>query len=456
MKRFLIWFFIAVVLVGGVYGYYRWRQAQQSSSLDNLQKTPAVRGGLTATIGATGQVRSKQTASLSWKTSGAVADTFYSVGDEVKAGDKLAELVQTSLPQPVILAQADLETAQRALDDLYTNAETARVQSLQSIASFARAVKEAQYQLDNFTVPDEQARLQPMEAFDEMNARLDRARQNFEPYKFFPSGDSTREDLKEKLDTAQSDFNVAVKRLDYTYALETAKANLDKARKDFERWKDGPRPEEVAAAKARISAAQATLSQAWIEAPFSGTITFVEPQPGDLVSPGSPAFRLDDLGSLLVDLAVSEIDINQIATGQKVTLSFDAIRNKVYDGVVTSVDRVGSSNQGVVDFNVTVELTNPDEQVKPGMTAAVNVVVSQLSDVLLVPNRAVRFKNGDQVVYLLRDGQVVPIVIQLGASSDTDSQVVDGELKLGDQIILNPPTEYETDGPPPFVHGGGS
>lgn len=85
----------------------------------------------------------------------------------------------------------------------------------------------------------------------------------------------------------------------------------------------------------------------------------------------------------------------------------------------------------MVDFNVTVELTNPDEQVKPGMTAAVNVVVSQLSDVLLVPNRAVRFKNGDQVVYLLRDGQVVPVVIQLGASSDTDSQVVDGELKVG-------------------------
>ncbi len=220
MKRFLIWFLIAAVLVGGIYGYYRWRQAQQSSSLDDLQKTPAVRGGLTATIGATGQVRSKQTASLSWKTSGAVEETFFSVGDEVKEGDKLAELVQTSLPQPVILAQADLETAQRALDDLYTNAETARVQSLQSIASFARAVKEAQYQLDNFTVPDEQARLQPMEAFDEMNARLDQARQNFEPYKFFPSGDSTREDLKEKLDTAQSEFNVAVKRLDYTMRLK--------------------------------------------------------------------------------------------------------------------------------------------------------------------------------------------------------------------------------------------
>ena len=51
-------------------------------------------------------------------------------------------------------------------------------------------------------------------------------------------------------------------------------------------------------------------------------------------------------------------------------------------------------NQGVVDFTVTVELIDPDEQVKPGMTAAVNIIVSQLSDVLLVPNRAVRFKDG--------------------------------------------------------------
>lgn len=456
MKRIWTVLIIAVVLTGAGFGYYQWRKGQQAASFSNLQTSTAAQGDLTATIGATGQVRSKQTASLSWKTSGIVAEIYHSVGDSVAEGTRLADLVPTSLPQNVILAQAELESAQRALDDLYTNADTARIQALQSIANYARAVKDAQYQLDNFTVPDEQSQLQPMEAFDLLNKRLDQARQAFEPYKFYPSGNSTREDLKENLDNAQADFNVAVKRLDYDYALQIAQANLEKARQDYDRWKNGPRPEEIAAANARIDAAKATLSQAWIESPFSGVITFSQPQTGDLVAPGELAFRLDDLSSLLIDLAVSEIDINQIENGQEVQLSFDAIRLKEYHGTVVSVDRVGISNQGVVDFTVTVELTDPDEQVRPGMTAAVNVIVSQLTDVLLVPNRAVRFKEGRQVIYLLRQNQIVPVNIQLGATSDTNSEVIEGDLKVGDQIILNPSTEFETNGPPAFVRGGGS
>jgi len=115
---------------------------------------------------------------------------------------------------------------------------------------------------------------------------------------------------------------------------------------------------------------------------------------------------------------------------------------------------VGTVNQGVVDFYVTVRLTNPDEQVKPGMTAAVTIVVSQLDDVLLVPNRAVRFKDGKQVVYILKDNQIVPVNIKLGASADVSSQVIDGELKVGDLIILNPPAQFQQGGPPPFARGG--
>jgi HlyD family secretion protein len=182
-------------------------------------------------------------------------------------------------------------------------------------------------------------------------------------------------------------------------------------------------------------------------------VTLVNTQPGDQVSVGAPAFRLDDQSSLLVDLSVSEVDINQIRPGQDVTLTFDAIRGKEYNGVVTEVDRVGSEVQGAVEFRVTVELTNPDEDVKPGMTAAVNVVVDQLEDVLLVPNRAVRFRDGKQVVYILKDNQIVPVTIQIGASSDTSSQVIDGELQIGDLIVLNPPTVFESNGPPPFVQG---
>jgi HlyD family secretion protein len=455
MRKIITILIILAILAAGGYGFYLWRQRQQAAATSNLETIPAARGSLTATIGATGQVRSQQTASLVWKTSGTVQDVYAEVGDSVKTGARLAELAQTSLPQTIILAQADLESANQALDDLYTNAEIAKVQATQSIATFAKDVKSAQYQLDNFTIPESQAGLATLDALDLMKQKLEQATAAFEPYKFLPSGNKTRDEFKETLDLAQSDYNAAVKRLDYENALEVAKANLNKARKDYEKWKNGPSADEIAATKARIAAAQATLSQAWVEAPFDGTVSLAIPQPGDLVNPNTTAFRIDDMSSLLVDLAVSEVDINQIEVSQPVSLTFDAIRGGIYHGEVVSVDRVGTINQGVVEFIVTVKLTNADEQVKPGMTAAVNIVVSQLQDVLLVPNRAVRFKDGKQVVYILQNNQTVPVNIKLGASAETTSQVLEGDLKVGDLIILNPPTQFEQNGPPGGGRGGG-
>jgi HlyD family secretion protein len=142
-----------------------------------------------------------------------------------------------------------------------------------------------------------------------------------------------------------------------------------------------------------------------------------------------------------VDVQVSEVDINNVKLGQPVTLSFDAIQDKPYNGVVSQVAPVGDVVQGVVNFNVTVELTDADENVKPGMTAAVNIVVDQITDTLLVPNRAVRVVDGKQVVYILDNGQLKAVEIVLGASSDSQSAVVSGNLQAGDQIVLNPPQD---------------
>ena len=80
------------------------------------------------------------------------------------------------------------------------------------------------------------------------------------------------------------------------------------------------------------------------------------------------------------------------------------------------------------------------QQVKPGMTAAVNIIVKQVNDQLLVPNRAVRFVDGQRVVYVLKDGKPVETKIVLGASSDTMSVLAGGDLKEGDLLILNPPS----------------
>jgi HlyD family secretion protein len=158
-----------------------------------------------------------------------------------------------------------------------------------------------------------------------------------------------------------------------------------------------------------------------------------------MVSPGTQAFRLDDLSHLLVDLQISEVDINNITIGQPVTVTFDAVQGKSYNGQVARISQAGDATGSGVNFTVTVELSESDNLVRPGMTAAVNITVRELSNALLVQNRAVRQVNGKRVVYVLKDTLPVAVEIRLGATSDTTSEVAGGDLKEGDLVILNPP-----------------
>jgi HlyD family secretion protein len=87
------------------------------------------------------------------------------------------------------------------------------------------------------------------------------------------------------------------------------------------------------------------------------------------------------------------------------------------------------------------------------MTAAVNIVINQLENVLTVPNRAVRLVDGETVVYLLKNNAIQMVSIKIGASSDVVSEVLSGDLKEGDKVILNPPSsimDLDFQGGPPF------
>lgn len=517
MKRKWIIAIIAVlVVVAGIVGFSYFRQQRQAAAATMFQTVPAANGDLTATVGATGVVRANQTALLPWQTAGTVESVNVQVNDQVSANQVLASLELTSLPQAIILAQADLVSAQKALDDLL-NSQIQQAQSLQTVENAQQALEDArnpellqaraqeaiaaaEKSVENAERALRWAQSPANESYvDEAQAqvtlakdRLDKAKEKYAPYENKPEDNLVRARLLSEMAAAQQQYDFAVRRLNglqgtaaqsdialYEANLATAKAQLLEAQREwervkegpnaadvslleaqladaqreYERVKDGPDPDDITVAEARIAAAQATLNLARIVAPFDGTITAVESKPGDQVTAGTLAFRLDDLSRQLVDVQVSEVDINRIQEGQPVTLIFDAILNKVYNGVVSEVSPVGTTTQGTVDFNVTVELTDADNAVRPGMTAAVNMVVDQLEDVLLVPNRAVRALEGERVVYVLRDGSPQPVEITLGASSDEMSQVLEGELNIGDQIVLNPPTVFDQNGPPPFVRG---
>jgi len=382
-----------------------------------FQTQTLARGDLTATIGATGTVRANQSAVLPWQTTGTVAQVNVKVGDHVNKGDVLATLLQTSLPQNVILAQADLVSAQQALTDLL-DSDTARANAWIALRNAQTAYKNA---LNNRTALNGPVTYQEVILTQVGSVSVPQVK--------------TYRSKADPSDIADADAQLAL-----------AKAQLEDAQRAYDRVQGGPSSDDLSAAQARVDAAQATLSVAHIVAPFGGTITQANPISGDQVAVGTQAFRVDDLSDLMVDVQVSEVDINSVAAGQPATITFDAVSGKQYNGTVSEVSQAGNVVSGEVNFTVTVELTNADADVKPGMTAAVNIIVNQVKDQLLVPNQAVRLVNGSRAVYVLVNNKPQQINITLGASSDTMSVVTGGNLKVGDLVILNPPTQLQGGG----------
>jgi HlyD family secretion protein len=367
----------------------------QSNAAANVYQTESVaRGSLTANVEATGTVRAGQSATLIWNTSGRVKSVQGSVGDAVTANQVLAWLEAGSLSGEVTLAESDLVSAQQELDSL-ANSNSKQAQAMQTLADAKQTVQDAEDTLDFYErtskarvseelLKDYREQIKQSKdqlkmvtwvynrflGYDKMDAgRTEKARMTV-----------TLTNLNQNLIDLIANYNWYTGKpgellMEQTRAeLALAKAKLEDAQRELDRLNNGGNMDDLKAARARVAAAQSTINQSKIVAPFNGTLTQAEPQSGDRVSAGQTAFRLDDLSRLSIDLQISEVDINRVTVDLPVTITFDAVQNKVYNGIVIKVNQSADESKGAANYSVTVKLMDADELVKPGMTASVNIV----------------------------------------------------------------------------------
>jgi len=349
-----------------------------SGATGNLQ--PGSSGGSRgAGVTASGSVVPAQEASLVFASAGRVQAVPVAVGDQVTAGQVLVRLEgQEDLEAAVSAAQFELAQAEQALEDLKTEAETDWVQAMQDIATYEQALKNAQYTLDNFIAPTAQKDMDAVSALNLMKQRLDEARAAFEPYKFRPSSDATREDRKEDLNDAQAAYNTAVRRLQYEYEVEVAAAKLAKAQQDNATLKAGPDPAPLRLAEARranaatqLAAAQADLDNLTLAAPFAGTVSQLDIHPGEWVITGQAVLVLADLEHLRIETTdLSERDVPRVSDGQTVTVRIKALNQEV-GGQVLSIAPLAETLGGDVVYKATIEL----DTLPPGLRAGMSVDV---------------------------------------------------------------------------------
>nr|BAL54371.1 hypothetical conserved protein [uncultured Chloroflexota bacterium] len=430
--KYKIWILAAVIAALAIYWYL-----QRPAPSPSYQTARVERGTLTATVIADGSIRARQSAVLAWQVSGIVEKVQVKIGDAVRKDEVLATLKRDSLPQNVLLAESDLASAQRELENLL-HSNTQAVQAWIALRDAQDAYDKAKRYYDalfkpytyeiltwrkvTFTIPFPTP------------TTITRTVPMFKTVHLQEADEETKADAKADLDLKA--------------------AQLEDARRNYERLKDGPDAVLLSSLQARIAAAQATLNLARLSAPFDGIVTQVLIQPNDLVTPGTLAFRIDDLSTLYLEVNVSEIDINQIKEGQTATITLDGAPGKSYRGTVVEIGRVGESDGQTIQFKVRLSLDDPDENVRPGMSATARITLETFENVLLVPNRAIRLIEGKYTVYVLRQGEAQPVQVELGPSGETMTLLLSNTIQEGDLLVLNPPLDNRNqNGPPPFVRG---
>jgi HlyD family secretion protein len=276
---------------------------------------------------------------------------------------------------------------------------------------------------------------------------VSRAEDYFKLVKHRPEGDTVKAQAELNLINARTYRDDRIKMLNwytgkpdifdaakYRAALALAQAQQADAQREVERLKDGPPVGDIAAAQARVDAAQATVNLLTIIAPFDGEVLAIEQNPGDVVSTGDVAISIADRSRLHIDAQVDETDIAGVAVGNPVDITMDAMPGVTIKGTVTLINPVGQTIAGLIKYIVRVELESVEKDMLMGATADVTIQVSEEKNDLAVPFSAIQSdKNGEYVTVIEADDSTRRVGVRSGDSVG-DLVIVAGDLKAGDRV----------------------
>jgi len=207
--------------------------------------------------------------------------------------------------------------------------------------------------------------------------------------------------------------------------------------------------------------AQTNLHYATIRSPVDGVVVSRNVDVGQTVAASFQTPTLftiaQDLTKMQINTSVDEADIGKVKVGQPAVFTVDAYPEIQFEGVVSQVRIAPIITQNVVTYDVVIIVENRDLKLKPGMTANVSIEVLRKDNILTIPSAALRFKpaeNGEQTkqrssagrsragkslrqsVFVLQDGKPVRVSVQSGITDDSHVEIVAGELRPGQEVIV--------------------
>ncbi len=383
-------------------------------------------------VSVSGTIRSNSTASVYTTLALPVQKVSAEIGDTVKKGDILAVLDTSSL-------EDDIRQQEYATKDADSSASL----------SMEKARADYEDALDQYNHDTGAELVSAKSSFEAAQSALNAEQQAYDAVEAsLAAGKATQKDLdaeRSKLDQAQQACNSAQKRVDA--AKSQSQQNLKTAKNEYDGAvaKNNDKSSDVALEKLRKE-----MQQSVVTAPADGTVTACGAEVGGI--PKAALFQIEDPSDLIVDAEVKEIDIDQVKTGDSVTLTTEATGKKQFSGKVVSIapaatDAAGglSGTAGTVQssdptFTVKVRINDKSPDLKIGMRAKMKIVLEQRKDVFVVPyDSLVQKQDGSSVIYEAKQEgtlyRAAEVPVSVGLETDVSTEISGTGLKDGMKVI---------------------
>jgi RND family efflux transporter MFP subunit len=464
LRRYAVLGFIVILIIAGVFTY---RALHSASSGTVTYTTEAAQNQtITSSVSGTGSISLSNSASVNPSITGTVSGLQVKVGDVVNEGQVLFTVVNPQLDLDVAnatnaynqaldgvqKAQLSVLQAKQALKQLEAQKAAESISSAAQIASAIGILvtyvhADTETTATSTTLPSTTSTSTSSTTSTEPPSSTT----STEP----PSSTTSTSTLPSTTTTTGTSHTTTTGASTTTTTISALQIEIAQQQVTSARLSVTAAQTQVQSAKLALQQAKDTAAERTVTAPINGVVTSLNVQDGDSLgstssktsssvtgssSTSSAPLVITDVNSFEATIALAETDIPNVAVGQKAVITFDALPNLTLSGKVQSIDTQATNSQGVVTYNATIVPDTTDPSVKSGMTVSVNIITKVASDVLAVPNSAVKTSASGSYVQILQNGKPVDVTVEVGVVNDTYTQITSG-LTVGEEVVtqtINP------------------
>ncbi len=426
------------VVLAGIGGAIAWQNYMSGSQGEERRVVTdfAYQGTFVNEVSASGSIQPASSTIITPQIDGTIQSVNVVSGQQVQEGDVLFTIQNNDLDRAVSAADRDRSSAARALEqantavsDVYAARTRAESENSQAWAEYNQAYDAYQAAYRSSADPSSDERVIELQAT--MESALAAAQ----------TTDSALQDVYDSFSASLASAQDGV---------ESAQAGVESAQEAYETALENAAAREV-------------------KSPITGTVIELNATPGQSIGATAQASgsttlcQVANLTEMKVTVQVGEADINEVEVGQTARLTFSAVDDEIEGEVVSVAATSGSGDSYGYDgggssatYSVEIVVREPDSRIRPGMTAQVSIVTTQIDDTLIVPTLALTDLGDDTALVSVQvdpethEMREVTVRVISRSNSEAAVEVIDGELSDGDEVVVSDTggteDEYYVDG----------